>query len=46
MYNYISTVVLNSGDQHEKTWRPAFKCLNNMPHNMRTLPKKPTEMHW
>ena len=46
--NYVlslSTVVLNSRDRHEKTWRPTFLRLHNMPHNMLYL-KKMTEIHW
>ena len=30
----LSTVVLNSRDRHEKTWRPTFTHLHNMPHNI------------
>ena len=39
----LSTVVLNSRDGHERTWRPTFAHLHNTPHNM--LPKKMTKMH-
>ena len=30
----LSTIVLNSRDQHEKTWRSTFMCLHNLPHNI------------
>ena len=41
----LSTVVLNSRDQHKNTWRPAFTRLHNKPHNI-LYPEKLTEMHW
>ena len=41
----LSTVVLNSRDRHEKTWRPTFSRLHNTPHNT-PYPKKPTGIHW
>ena len=31
--------VLNSGDRHEKTWRPTFLHLHNTPHNTPYLEK-------
>ena len=39
----LSTVVLNSRDRHEKTWRPTFTHLHNSPHNI-LFTKKPTEI--
>ena len=44
IYVSLSMVVLNSRDQHKKTWRPTFAHLHNMPHNI-VYPKKPTKMH-
>ena len=41
----LSTIVLNSRDRHEKTWRPTFSRLHNTPHNTPYL-KKPTGIHW
>ena len=41
----LSTVILNSRDRHEKTWRPTFSRLHNTPYNMLYL-KKTTEIHW
>ena len=37
----LSTVVLNSRDLHEKTWRPTFTHLDNMTHNILYL-----KTHW
>ena len=34
MYVSLSTVVLNSRDRYEKTWRPTFTRLHNSPHNI------------
>ena len=44
MYISLSTIVLNSRDRHEKTWRLTFAHLHNTPHNILYL-KKPTKMH-
>ena len=40
----LSTVVLNSRDRHEKTWRPTFTHLHHSPHNI-LFTKKPTKIH-